>query len=371
MHYYSLMSILSQNEGMTLQHDLCLAFRRCDMSAALTGIGLNVARGAVTDNHHWFDGPAGRVSRARNGAVVEFDAHPITVAVSFATLPKAQHGTAEISLANSSAGPLYAHRVILEFDVSLRTAEQVPKDKITWFRNGWQSWSFAGALSADEPDFSRPGLPFAYRIKEDPLVPRRQAPYVSDMVTAIRLADNAMLAGALRQQFFQRVHIKPLDDRVLLRLEIDLDGCLLSPESRVVVGGWQFEGERTSTVLMRRWGQRVGGRRTPHRRLSGWCSWYDRYRRITSGYIDSIADRLLGEERLAVLDTLLIDDGYQDKVGDWLVPAKRFGEPITDTGARLASRGLVPGIWVAPFIAQSGARIIKDHPDWLARCNGR
>ncbi|MCM2679980.1 glycoside hydrolase family 36 protein [Echinimonas agarilytica] len=99
--------------------------------------------------------------------------------------------------------------------------------------------------------------------------------------------------------------------------------------------------------------------------IQGWCSWYHYYQHITEQAIQDNTAALRGE--LAAFDTILIDDGYQAAMGDWLIPSNRFGHGIDQVMEDIQRQGKKTAIWMAPFIAEKNAQIVRDHPDWFIR----
>lgn len=120
-------------------------------------------------------------------------------------------------------------------------------------------------------------------------------------------------------------------------------------------------------ALLSELGQRLarehGGR--AGRRPSGWCSWYHYYAEVSEADIrENLAQ--MGT-RFTDLEYVQIDDGYQAFMGDWLDPSERFagGVPALVEEIRAAHRK--PALWVAPFIAEPGSRLFRDHPDWFVK----
>ncbi len=100
-------------------------------------------------------------------------------------------------------------------------------------------------------------------------------------------------------------------------------------------------------------------------RPTGWCSWYCFGPNITAA---QIADNLaaIGEKELP-LDFLQIDDGYQSAMGDWLTQRDGFAFPggMSRLCACISDAGLSPAVWVAPFIAEKGSRLLLEHSEWF------
>ncbi|QOQ39561.1 glycoside hydrolase family 36 protein [Trueperella pecoris] len=61
-------------------------------------------------------------------------------------------------------------------------------------------------------------------------------------------------------------------------------------------------------------------------------------------------------------ETLEIDDGWEERVGDWR-PNKKFPHGIATLASRMHDVGLKTGLWLAPFIALSGTTVIERHPE--------
>ena len=98
---------------------------------------------------------------------------------------------------------------------------------------------------------------------------------------------------------------------------------------------------------------------------AGWCSWYcfgpDVTARQVLDNLDVIAERIPG------LEYVQIDDGYQPFMGDWLDTGASFGGDVRGVLRRIRERGFEPAIWVAPFIAEAGSRVFREHPEWFVR----
>lgn len=102
--------------------------------------------------------------------------------------------------------------------------------------------------------------------------------------------------------------------------------------------------------------------------LSGYTSWYNYFQKINEEIILRDLDGL--DRAKNSVSIFQVDDGYESKVGDWLVPDYRKlpngMKPIADA---IHAKGYLAGIWIAPFSAQRSSVIAKDHPDWLIKDN--
>ncbi|WP_045378233.1 glycoside hydrolase family 36 protein [Vibrio campbellii] len=97
----------------------------------------------------------------------------------------------------------------------------------------------------------------------------------------------------------------------------------------------------------------------------GWCSWYAYYADVTEGNVLENVECM--QDNLAELEWVLLDDGYQAFMGDWLTPSDKFSGGVKELIHNIRAKGKKPAIWMAPFIAQPESEIFKKHPDWFVR----
>ena len=102
------------------------------------------------------------------------------------------------------------------------------------------------------------------------------------------------------------------------------------------------------------------------KRITGYTSWYNRYENITEASVTEDLNGFVSEAHLP--DVFQIDDGYESAVGDWLiVDSAKFPSGMKVIADSIRERGMIPGIWLAPFAAENDSRLVKEHPDWLLR----
>ena len=106
------------------------------------------------------------------------------------------------------------------------------------------------------------------------------------------------------------------------------------------------------------------------KRLFGYSSWYNRYQDINDA---SILDDLVGAKTLLKEgDLFQIDDGWEPFVGDWLTTdPKKFPNGLKAAADAIHEAGFVAGLWLAPFVAQKGSKLLEEHPDWLLLHDGK
>jgi alpha-galactosidase len=110
-------------------------------------------------------------------------------------------------------------------------------------------------------------------------------------------------------------------------------------------------------------------------RPGGYASWYNHYTRINETIILRDLEEITARENLVKLWYLdrgkpavfQIDDGWQKAVGDWEANAQHFPRGMKAVASDIESAGMIPGLWLAPFIVTKKARVYRERPDWLLR----
>lgn len=108
----------------------------------------------------------------------------------------------------------------------------------------------------------------------------------------------------------------------------------------------------------------------PGRPLSGWDSWYTVFQNtgISEDFILENAEGLAGRFGDFGLDSMQIDDGWQDVWGDWNAKAE-FPSGMKAVADQIKSKGLMPELWMAPLSARTGSDFYRQHSDWFAEKN--
>ena len=124
------------------------------------------------------------------------------------------------------------------------------------------------------------------------------------------------------------------------------------------------------------WFDALGIRPRTMDKIAGYSSWYNRYQDISE---KTILDDLAGCSGLLEQDDLFqVDDGWEPFVGDWLEPdEKKFPNGMAAVVDAIHAKGFQAGLWLAPFVAQEGSQLLKEHSEWFLRdkngekwCNG-
>ncbi|MDX1416001.1 MAG: glycoside hydrolase family 36 protein [Candidatus Promineifilaceae bacterium] len=109
--------------------------------------------------------------------------------------------------------------------------------------------------------------------------------------------------------------------------------------------------------------------RVPGEPLTGWCSWYNLYASITEENIQEYlqdAANVIRHEKLP-MRIFQIDDGFTPEMGDWLEVKPQFPRGMKPLLDDIRSSGLIPGLWMAPFMVGNRSRLYQEHPEWVVQ----
>ena len=131
-----------------------------------------------------------------------------------------------------------------------------------------------------------------------------------------------------------------------------------------------FFAEGTEDEVFDAWFAAMGITPRTDKRLAGYTSWYNRYQNISAATITEDLDGCAG--MLSAGDLFQIDDGWEPYVGDWLeTDEKKFPQGLAPLVEKIHERGYLAGLWLAPFACQKGSKIMREHPDWLLKRDGK
>src|SRR5262249_25091282 len=134
----------------------------------------------------------------------------------------------------------------------------------------------------------------------------------------------------------------------------ELDGLALQPEATLTSEPLLIAVGPSDDALLERYARAVTremGGRPPvpiDCVLSGWCSWYQLYTRVTEADVDRNLASLAAQRALLPLQLIQLDDGYQHAVGDWLGLNDKFPSGMPALVRRIRQQGFMPGLWLAP-----------------------
>jgi len=286
----------------------------------------------------------------------------------------------KISLTNDSNEPVFIEKIVLldqskHVGQTLLLDQQVNTENLSFFANGWQSWSTTGAYKANErmrttrlgflhePMIYNPGTPIS----------RTYGRFSSDFFSVIvdRRTRSGLLLGFLSQWEHFGSITADFRGKPILRMWANANGARLDP-GQTINTDWAviYPLDLTSDDVFKDYLEDVAAEhqviniRQP---LEGWCSWYHYYQNISQNLIEKNLERIQEFNDSLPFNLVQIDDGFQSEVGDWLEFNDRFPDGVQPLAGRIKDSGFTPGLWLAPFILHPRAKKVHDHPEWLLR----
>jgi alpha-galactosidase len=249
-------------------------------------------------------------------------------------------------------------------------------DALAFYTNGWQSWNYAGTLSKDD-QFPRTRLgPLAEPMRLSKGSPRLQkgGHFHSDMFAILgdRNSRRGWLAGYLSQdQAFGLLEGWVGEGPPAMRMWSELDGVRLMPGVEFVtdwaalelvdLDKFPTEYHYINAVSIQ------NDVRVRHQAQTGWCSWYHAFEGVTQDHLRQNVDWVKQFRDELPLELIQLDDGFEQKVGDWFEFKDSFPGGLEGVSETISQSGNVPGLWLSPFVASRNSTIARDHPDWILR----
>lgn len=185
----------------------------------------------------------------------------------------------------------------------------------------------------------------------------------------LRQGDEVLLFGSLNEDNGFTLIKEDLEEGCI-RFEKELPACVIAAEEeRELISVALIGGELRHCV--KRWLGLAGIHHRSARPLVGYTSWYRHYGEISEkalmADLESTSSILGGLDLGKAVGVFQIDDGYA-KVGDWLeYDRSRFPEGPQVLAREANRQGLLPGLWLAPFLCEVDSRLYAEHPGWILR----
>ena len=242
-----------------------------------------------------------------------------------------------------------------------------------FFANGFQSWTdtkeFAkGEMMADEGLIGR-GIfgksPFGINLVGDYTFvdqPKEYGVFHSISFAYVRDGKSIDLFGSLNDRTGYTIIYADMNKNTL-KYSKDVEGITINEPYELL--DLYFDNGEYDAVFDRYF-DAMNIKPLTDRKIKGYTSWYNYYQNISEDII--LRDLEAIGKRSDLVNTFQIDDGYQTAVGDWLsIDKKKFPNGMKPVADKIHEKGLKAGIWLAPFGAQRGSKIVEEHPDWLVK----
>jgi alpha-galactosidase len=259
---------------------------------------------------------------------------------------------------------------------------QSAPDKWRFYQNGWQSWSPTFARRVADGLWVNPNTE-EYRTQHLPhalapgnrdlssewftvIVPKRASgwgEFAPEPALLLGFISTAEQLSEIRLELGEQRQFESL------RAVSHADGVLLSPGEKLSSETLMLLAGDDALALMNEYADVLGQKmqaRVPDQVPTGWCTWYYFFGEDTAS---DITDNLAHIEGARLpLDVILIDDGYETSVGDWLdVDPDKYAQGMKELARRITESGYRPGIWAAPFATGASSKLYAAHPEWVLR----
>ena len=253
--------------------------------------------------------------------------------------------------------------------------------ELYFLQDGYQSWSFTGAVKLQAPFTSPAATDEARAFKAgvgDPthelkgvgwwfglLAPGPEGPFlVAGAATANRRRTAVLPSLTSEKKAGLTLRMGTADEAVLIKA-----GGVYRGEELALAAG-----TKAHTVLAAYADAVAAVARPPLRAEkvqdpTGWWSWNIFFDKVTEANILAHADLLkskgLDKKGFTFVE---LDDGYETRWGDWeLTKQATFPSGLAGLAKAVTARGLGIGVWMAPFLVHEGSKLVTDHPEWFVK----
>jgi len=266
----------------------------------------------------------------------------------------------------------------------LLSPEKIVQDprNITFYSNGWQSWSINYLLGYNDK-FPSSFVKLGRKVLENQdktLKGRFQSEFHS--VITDKSSKSSLILGfiTLKDQF-SRILMDKLElngkiqwlcaysqtDSIQL---CDLNEGLMSSEILIISLVNNPEPYEVLYEICNFGGILANVKNLQKEVSSGWCSWYYYYTKVTEQDVLSNLDYFKKHKDLDI-SLIQLDDGYQTGIAEWGIYNDKFNSKFPHglkwLTEQIHNSGFKAGLWVAPFFITRKSSIFENHPDWLLR----
>ncbi len=303
--------------------------------------------------------PVTALGKKKITCIVNDDNIRITVVIS----DEEDHLAIKYTIDNLSDEELSLDKIITSID---RFA--IPKsENYRVFKNGYQSWSLTRSYSLNDKEIaSWLSCMNILQDNERNLPSGHAGAFNSTMFTAIGSDSSTYCVIGQGKPFNQYLYCNWVSTEGIIRLDLVHDFCnvVMSPSAKVradliyiIINNNINQALEKYFLLLKP--QMQIRKKVPR----GWCSWYYYYTKVSEKIIYENLNYLANKRKY--FDIFQLDDGYQTAVGDWLSINNKFPGGLAPIARKIRTMGMVPGVWLAPFIASRKSILYQNHPDWF------
>jgi len=244
---------------------------------------------------------------------------------------------------------------------------------ITWFKNGWQSWSSCELFFGNQRDVEGASTEILNMIydNQDYIIKGR---FYSEYCTVITDLDskNSLILGfvSLKDQF-SRIIIDYDDYNVLKLLtafgctdNIFFNNSTIDSSEELFIS---FKMENKGYLGLIDYAKIINLNIKESRITQipiGWCSWYYYFTNIKQEQMIKNLE-FFKNHRDIPIDFFQLDDGYFTNIGDFSNINEKFPNGLPWLFRYIKKLGFQGGIWTAPFIAIKRSNFFRNHRNWF------
>jgi alpha-galactosidase len=101
----------------------------------------------------------------------------------------------------------------------------------------------------------------------------------------------------------------------------------------------------------------------PEKPVFVYNTWIPFYRNINEKLIFELVDAAAE----CGIEEFIIDDGWQDSYGDWIIDKQKFPNGLKPAFDYIKSKGMKPGLWISLASAASNSKVFMEHPEYAVR----
>jgi alpha-galactosidase len=245
-----------------------------------------------------------------------------------------------------------------------------------FYSNGWQAWNYAGVIGVEDrfPRSRLGPLHLPVQLNAGTPRPKKRGHAISDMfgILGDRCGKGGLIAGFLTQrQAFGTLECWLRPPTPWLRMWMGLDAVRLDPgQSYSTDTAWLSLVDLECADPLEAYLNAVASANHARRNAKspvGWCSWYQYFENVTQANLVANLQWAKNHRQHVPLDVLQLDDGFEIHVGDWNHLKDGFPDSLEQIGKRIAEEDLVPGLWLAPFIAERNSLLARAQREWILR----
>lgn len=313
---------------------------------------------------------------ALNPIQINLQNDAVTLTISIGLLEDKPLTGIKMSLVNNCENPIILEKfTLLHVEPGELQLGSDPIAKPVFFSNGWQSWSHSGVYQLGDKQRTSILGPFQNPMIINPGTPelKQKNRFSGDMFGVV--GDSQQRTGLVTGFASQKNHFGSLSTtfhpQPSLSVWANGDGMAIPGGMRVVTD-WlllgfidldALEPLRDYFACVSLENEIVHHPQVP----TGWCSWYHYYEDISEESLTANLEAMVEQKPALPLTLFQIDDGFESRPGDWFRFDPAFPDGVEPLAQRAKAEGLIPGLWLAPFIVHPKADLVKDHPDWLLR----